>query len=174
MLEELFITKQKPSLLQAYLKSGKQLLIIKDSWFLSQCLQVDQKFIFSWSFKIIVSLLKVYDTKDDCLALEAIFNSPEPTKATSYNKSSKVTSGFSFVYYLSQGYAFINEVMKGCNNHIKDFYYQLWNNSAEFNELSIDPHHTLVAEAVFNQVKVYAEHIQATTLALIDFIIIEA
>ncbi|KAJ9057128.1 beta subunit of fatty acid synthetase [Entomophthora muscae] len=64
--------------------------------------------------------------------------------------------------------------MKGCNNHNNDFYYQLWFNSAEFNELSIDPHHTLVAEAVVNQVKNYVEHIKATTFALIDFIIIVA
>ncbi|KAJ9086251.1 beta subunit of fatty acid synthetase [Entomophthora muscae] len=64
--------------------------------------------------------------------------------------------------------------MKGCNNHIKDFYYQLWFNSAEFNKLSIDTHHTLVAEAVTNKVKVYAENIQYTTIALIDVIIIVA
>ncbi|KAJ9053481.1 hypothetical protein DSO57_1023868 [Entomophthora muscae] len=43
--------------------------------------------------------------------------------------------------------------MKGCNNYIKDFYYQLWFNSAEFNEFSIDPHHTLVAEAIDNHQK---------------------
>ncbi|KAJ9089661.1 beta subunit of fatty acid synthetase [Entomophthora muscae] len=64
--------------------------------------------------------------------------------------------------------------MKGCNNHIKDFYYQLWFNSAEFKKLSIDTNHTLVAEAVTNKVKVYAEHIQDTTIALIDLIIIVA
>ncbi|KAJ9054604.1 fatty acid synthase alpha subunit Lsd1 [Entomophthora muscae] len=119
ILEELFITKHKHSLLQSYHKSGKQLLIIKDT-------------IFSWSCKIIASLLKVYDTKDGCLALEAVFNSLEPTK----------------------GYAFIHDVIKGCNNHIKYFYYQLWFKSAEFSELSIDPHHTLVAKAVADQVKV--------------------
>ncbi|KAJ9079079.1 hypothetical protein DSO57_1039231 [Entomophthora muscae] len=148
MLEELFITKKKPSLpqvyhqvydhyslihssLKAYLKSGKKLLIIKDGWFfLSQCLQIDQKSIFSLSCKIIANSPKVYNTKNGCLNLVAVFRSPKPIK--------------------------------------------IWFNSTEFNKLSFDSHHTLVAESVINQDKAYVEHIKDTILALINFAIIVA
>ncbi|KAJ9087045.1 beta subunit of fatty acid synthetase [Entomophthora muscae] len=68
----------------------------------------------------------------------------------------------------------VNRLIEAAKTTSKIFYYQLWFNSDEFNEFSIDPHHTLVAEAVANHVKVYVEHIWATTLALIDFIIIVA
>ncbi|KAJ9080881.1 fatty acid synthase alpha subunit Lsd1 [Entomophthora muscae] len=147
-----------------------------------------QKAVLTWSRQTIVSSLKIYDIKDNRLALEAVFEAPDSIKVTFYEKkeSNEVPLTFPFVYHPSQGYASIHEVMEGRNDRIKDFYYRLWFNSTEFNKLSNDPLHVFVAEgekvsredivrfcqAVGNQAEAYVDRGQDTIFAPVDFAIV--
>ncbi|KAI0243885.1 fatty acid synthase alpha subunit Lsd1, partial [Massospora cicadina] len=148
-----------------------------------------QKAVLTYSRETIVKSLQIYDlNRNSRLALDAIFEAPDSVRVTFYELkgTEEVPLTFPFVYRPDQGYASIHEVMEGRNDRIKDFYYRLWFNSTEFNQLPNDPNYVFVAEgekvlreditrfcqAVGNQSEAYVDRGQDTIFAPVDFAIV--
>ncbi|KAJ9060861.1 fatty acid synthase alpha subunit Lsd1 [Entomophthora muscae] len=148
----------------------------------------NQKAVLTWSRLTVVSSLKLYDVKESRLVLQANFQAPSSIQVTFYERkgADEVPLTFPFDYRPDQGYALIHEFMEGRNDRIKDFYYRLWFNSTEFDQLPNDPNHIFVArgekivrsditrfcQAVGNQSEAYVDKKQDVLYAPVDFAIV--